>query len=349
MTNISLTSDIDFKGASMGNHFDQPAPKEPDPINSTSDGEKRELVGLNSRGGGDSGWLDPRSHSRASPLGHDLAMPSKSPNCSVVRFCALAALLVLSLLAGPLWVSAAEIGLAQLLERIGSQVEHFDEMYSTVTCTETVSQLKIDASGKLVEQRKSAFDFLSFLQATGKELMVEDSRLPLGKKAKEKESKKPLLVTDGFSVLLLIFHPYYQPYFEFTLPGEESPGGEKLLGIRFHHIPGSRSPSVLQLQGHVYALEWEGNAWIDPVSFDVVRIKAGLQQPLEAVGLKKLDSDVRYARVKFNDIPEPKFLPLMATVEAQTARQHWRNIHQFSSYRLFSVETEERIKQVPTN
>jgi hypothetical protein len=85
-------------------------------------------------------------------------------------------------------------------------------------------------------------------------------------------------------------------------------------------------------------------AWIDPASGDIVRITTGLIAPIEEVGLRRIDSDVRYAPVRFREMKDPQWLPSVATVDAETARQHWRNIHQFSGYRLFSVETDSRVK-----
>jgi hypothetical protein len=30
-------------------------------------------------------------------------------------------------------------------------------------------------------------------------------------------------------------------------------------------------------------------------------------------------------------------------VEVATAKQHWRNVHQFTAYKKFSVDTEEKV------
>ena len=256
---------------------------------------------------------------------------------------------VLTLLATCLRTLATEMDLDHLLERVGKRVELFDEMFSQVTCTETVSQLKLNPGGKVIQQRKVSFDSLAMLQVNGNALIIEESKLPQGKVPKEKGEGKTFLVSEGFSVLLLIFHPIYQPGFEFTLSGQETLDGKALQIVRFRHLQGSRSPSALQLSGREYPLEWQGTAWMDPGLGGIVRIKAGLMGPMEELGLKRLDSEVRYAPVKFNDIQEPQWLPLLATVDAETVHQHWKNVHQFSGYRLFSVETDSRIKDLPTN
>jgi hypothetical protein len=59
---------------------------------------------------------------------------------------------------------------------------------------------------------------------------------------------------------------------------------------------------------------------------------------LEDLGLKTLAADVRFSRVKFKDQTGASWLPEVATIEVETARQHWRNIHTFDKYRVFAVD-----------
>ena len=224
-----------------------------------------------------------------------------------------------------------------LLDRTGKRVEEFWDQFSAVSCTETVSQTKLNAGGKVTIERGSTFDYLVMLQLTGDELTVDESRILQGKP--KKENDRPLLATAGFSTFVLIFHPYFQSSYEFALGAVEETGGRKLQEIRFEHIPGRRSPSVLQLHGRDYPLEWQGSAWIDPRTGYVSRIRAGLKASLNQVGLRQLTSEVRYAPVQFPGEKDVAWLPEMAVIAADTEHQHWRNVHQFSRYRRFSVST----------
>src|SRR5690242_890056 len=100
---------------------------------------------------------------------------------------------------------AASLPLDGLLERTGKRVEEFWDQFSAVACTETVLQTKLGASGKVLVQRTSTFDYLVILQLAGDELTVDESRLLQGQP--RKASDRPLLSTAGFSTLVLIFHP----------------------------------------------------------------------------------------------------------------------------------------------
>jgi hypothetical protein len=114
------------------------------------------------------------------------------------------------------------------------------------------------------------------------------------------------------------------------------------LRVDFRQIRNARAPSCLRLRGRDYPLEWNGSAWIDQRSGAIVKVKAALSSSMEDLGLKSLEADVLYAPVKFGDSAEERWLPSMATIEASTPLQHWRNVHQFTGYKLFSVDTSTR-------
>jgi hypothetical protein len=236
--------------------------------------------------------------------------------------------------------SVRSAALDALLERTGERVERFGDQFSAVSCTETVLQTKVSAGGKVLVQRTSTYDYLIMLQLTGDDLTVDESRLPQGQP--KKGSDRPLLSTAGFSTLVLIFHPYFQSSYAFSLVALEDINGRKLQEVRFEHIRGRRAPSVLQLRGRDYPLEWQGSAWIDPQTGYVSRIHAGLKTSLSDVGLRGLWSDVRYVPVTFQSQKETAWLPEVAVIEADTEHQHWRNVHQFSRYRRFSVTTDSK-------
>jgi hypothetical protein len=234
--------------------------------------------------------------------------------------------------------------LPSLLELVGKRLEVFWEQFSAVTCTESISQTKFGSGQKIVSQRRETFDYLVVLQLAGDELTVEESRLQKGKL--EKKSRQPLLVSNGFSTLLLILHPYFQGSYEFTQLPDEGVKSGRLLRVAFQQIPGKRSPSVVQLKGKDFPVLWKGSAWIDSLSGMPVRIQTELSQPMEDLGLKQLKADVSYAMVRFVTVADTYWLPQTALIEAESANQHWRNIHHFQNYRKFSVETDSKTEAV---
>ena len=233
--------------------------------------------------------------------------------------------------------------LDSLLERTGKRIEVLWEQFSAVACTESVSQKKISLDRKVLSERRETFDYLIMMQLDGDELSVEESRLQIGKL--EKKARQPLLVTSGFSALLLILHPHFQSSYEFSrLPDEGTKNG-RLLRLGFQPIQGRRSPSAISLRGKDTPIPWKGTVWLDSQSGMVVRIQTELNQSMEDLGLKELKADVSYAMVKFVSVAEASWLPQVALVDAETPHQRWRNIHQFQTYRKFSVETKSTTEE----
>ncbi len=233
--------------------------------------------------------------------------------------------------------------LPEILARTGTSVQRFWNQLSSVNCTETVLQEKLGEAGKVQYKHESIFDYLILMDLQGDEISVEESRLL--QKEVGKTDNLPLLLTTGFSTLQLVFHPYYQAGFEFKQLDEEIVNGVRLLKIEFHHIHGMRSTSAVRLRGQNYPLDLAGTAWIDPETGIVHKIIAGLEAPMEDLNLRSLKTEVTYAPQQFTTDNVAQWLPVEASIDVETARQHWRNIHKFTDYRRFSVQTDTRISK----
>lgn len=244
---------------------------------------------------------------------------------------------MLALLAAVPARAGTGVPLTDLLKGIGEQEQKFWSYFSSVTCTEGLTQSKIGMKGKVLFQQQETFDYLIILQPAGMDIAVDESRVE--KAHQESKGKASLLETNGFSIFTLIFHPLYQSHYEFRQLPDEVTDGRRLLHIGFKQITKEHPLSVLQLKGRDYPLEWEGTAWVDPGSLAVVRIQAGLGSTLADMGLLRLDADVSYSDVHFSGSAS-YWLPARAVIEAETKRQHWRNTHLFTNYRRFDVQTD---------
>lgn len=260
----------------------------------------------------------------------------------IVRFVMLS---VMMLLVSSPRASAGATPLLEALGRTGRTVEQFWGHFAEVTCQESVLQTKLEKSGKIIYQQETQFDYLVMAETSSEDLAVAESRQVKRQTGKEKDL--PLLVTNGFSMMMLVFHPFYQGSFEFSPPADDVFDGKPVLRIDFQHLKGKRSPSVLQLRGRNYPLDWKGTAWIDPQTWSIRRIVAGLAEPMDDVGLRMLHCDVQYAPIHFSTSAEIYWLPQVAEIEAETLRQHWRNVHRFSDYRRFSTDVKEQQKDQP--
>lgn len=226
-----------------------------------------------------------------------------------------------------------------IVDRTTKQVAAFLDEISDVKCSEQVTQIKLDKNGHSIYTERNSFDYFVLLQGTGDDFLLNESRL--AEKHSEQRNKKnvPMLITNGFSMLMLIFHPYYRNSFEFhTMPGEMA-DGHRLVQVGFTHIRGARTPVALAIRGREFPLEIQGVAWIDPDSGQVARIRLDLAQDMSDVGLKSLDADITYDPLQLPGWKQAYRFPTVATVNVETLRQRWRNVHSFTRYRRFVVDT----------
>jgi hypothetical protein len=246
----------------------------------------------------------------------------------------------------PTFALGEDSSLGDLLNRTSKQVSGFVDQFSSVKCTEHVTQEKLGDKDKVERRAESAYDYLVILSNSGGELALDESRLPLGgekRGKKEKNQSTPLLVSNGFATLFLIFHPYYTHSFQFSQIGNEVINGRNLVKVHFEHIRNTRSVAALAVRGREYPLDLAGTAWIDPRTGNLAKISAGIDQGVEDIGMKSLHSEVEFVPVHFGAEESTSWFPSHAVVEVQTERQHWRNTHVFTDYKQFSVSTEEQV------
>ena len=238
--------------------------------------------------------------------------------------------------------SPEEQKLNDLLSRTTAQTAAFLDQFSDVKCTEQVRQEKLDKDAKVQLKEDSTYDYLVMLTTNGGELNLSESRIPV-REAKRDRRNTSMLLSNGFATLFLVFHPSYSAAFKFALAGEEELSGHILQKVTFQHIAGMKSPAALALRGREYPLELSGVAWIDPETGSIAKIEAGIADTLTDVGLKSLNSEIDFTPVPFADMKPVYWFPTQARVEVETPKQHWRNLHQFTAYKKFSVSTEEQV------
>lgn len=234
------------------------------------------------------------------------------------------------------YASGAE---GNVVDRASKQMTGFLEQMSDVKCSEEVTQLKLDKNGHTIYGERSSFDYLVLLQGSGDDFLLNESRL--ADKHNDQRNKKnvPLLITNGFSMLMLIFHPYYRNSFEFQAMPDEVVDGHRLAQIHFTHIAGTRTPAALAVRGREFPLDLTGTAWIDPDSGQVAKIKLALARDMTDVGLKSLSAEIDYVPIQLPGWNQAYRFPTTATVEVETLRQRWRNVHHFTNYKRFMVDT----------
>jgi len=224
------------------------------------------------------------------------------------------------------------------LERAGQRLAALAGEFTNVSCSETVTQSKLNKDGRVLQTAQSHFDYLLTIRADAVSLALDESRIP---KPNAGNLGAKLMGSNGFATLFLVLHPYYRQSYEFAVGApQQTPAGTQ-VAVAFRAIPGRPTPAVLYLRGREYPLELEGTALLDASTGDVVRMTAHPAGPLDDLGIRRLDIEVEYGRVPLRKLAGELRFARSARIELATDRQRWRNLHRFTDYRQFSVDTEE--------
>ncbi|HEX8925639.1 MAG TPA: hypothetical protein VF786_07585 [Terriglobales bacterium] len=248
----------------------------------------------------------------------------------------------------PLRLPAQSAASDTLIDRTGRQISAYLDEISDVKCTETVVQEKLAPNGHKEREQRATYDYLVLLQGTHDDFFLSESRLPQKESARPQDAL-PMLLTNGFSNLFLIFHPYYRDSFRFELGVAEVINGSTLIPVKFTHVPGTRTPAALAIRSREYPLELTGTAWIDASTAMITKMTVSLQNDLHDVGLRAMNVEVAYAPISLPGWERAVRLPTVAKVDVQTNKQHWRNVHEFTNYKRFSVDTESTVAAVKGN
>jgi hypothetical protein len=227
------------------------------------------------------------------------------------------------------------------LVRARKIVEKYFEQASNVVCTENVTQAVVGKNGKANYREDSVFEYQMQASTNSGSLKLVESRDT--RKAAFRDSGRSLLITTGFTSMLLIIHPTYETSFAFESGGNESVDGITYVRIRFKSVPGASSPVAMQLRGKNYPIPLSGTIWIEPQTGAVVKLVVSMESTLSDVGLQAMRSEIHYATVHFRDPEESYWMPVSAVIDVETPRQHWRNIHRFAGYKRFkaTIQVEE--------
>jgi len=182
------------------------------------------------------------------------------------------------------------------------------------------------------------YDYLVMIDGSADDLQLNESRIEA---STSHHKPLPMLVTNGFSTVLLVFHPYFRDSFTFDTGSDQVIDGRDVVPVRFSQIHGRRAPAALALRGREYPLELKGTAWLDRQSGEVVKMDASLLHDMSDVGLRSLTIHVEYKPARLGKTETTMTLPAVATVDVTTPLQHWRNTHVFDGYQTFSTNAEQ--------
>jgi hypothetical protein len=229
-----------------------------------------------------------------------------------------------------------------ILERVGATVVDFFDNFSNTTCTENIISTAETSTLAPKGHYNAKFNYVALVKRGADKTRLQEFRTD---SRGEPIQPQGAIVTEGFVGLLAHFHPTYQPDSRFRYLGREVVKGQSTYVVAFAQQPDvARKASRVEFGLRTEFVFVQGVAWIDPASFRILRLRTDLEQPEPHVGLRSETTEVEYSEVTFKEGGKTLWLPREVTVSGQLKWYTFHNWHRYSDYRLFLVQTEERIK-----
>lgn len=236
--------------------------------------------------------------------------------------------------------------LDDLLKKMGEQVERFFRDFPNTLAREQVRLERLNNEGRVLDSITRSYYYSFSPDKTG--LYWDEARTDSGGHAIQNDSIQGFaFLTWGYAGECMFFHPLHQPNSRFRYLGRQ-PSDRNAHVIAFAQKPessdfmGSYSTPVMVSPA---LLMYQGLVWVDPGTYQIVRMRTDLLAPRGDVGLGRATQEIWYSEVRFASVAEPFWLPQEVVVTSISMGQTYRNRHRYSDYRVFTVAAQDKIVQ----
>jgi hypothetical protein len=231
---------------------------------------------------------------------------------------------------------------AKVLEEAARHAVELTTNLENFTAEEKIEYEKWDHSGFPEESDASVFDYVIAFEQRGGGRASQEYRTP----AKGSHAFPASGQDTGQAALALIFHPGMQVDYEMSCEGVDKWKGQFAWVIHFQQRK-DRPRRTLQFRtaGGVYAAMLKGRAWISTDNGQILHLETNLMQDIPVMGLRSSAISVDYAPVEIQSRKIELWLP--ERVEAYWEFANYRMIlfHTFSNFKLFTVETQDKVEK----
>jgi Tfp pilus assembly protein PilF len=239
--------------------------------------------------------------------------------------------------------------LKAILENVGEGVKSFFQNLPNTVSLERVHEERLGREGNVLHSFDQDFQYLLLAKPDKMGVGFVEHRGTLqGASAALHGLDQGLMLTAGFTSVSLLFHPLYQNGASFRYLGHQWVDGKDLHVIAF-----AQKPQTAQInerfttRSGTALILVQGVAWIDPTSFQIVRLRTDLLAPQPKIKLRRQTTEIHFAEVSFKGITASLWLPKEVSVTVNLRGHVYHNLHRYSDFMLFNVETKEEIKTGP--
>jgi hypothetical protein len=240
----------------------------------------------------------------------------------------------------PVNVSAA-CTLPKVLEGVAQRMEEFVGNLEKFAATERVEHYAVNGGKMRGSPDTRKFDYVvTVTQNRVGTFLLEEYRNGLS----GPEQFPAHIATLGLPALALLFHPELASDFNFACEGLGELGGRPAWQVHF----AQREDRPVRMRayvvnGRVFAVRLQGRAWIDPGSFQLMRMESELMEPVPQIELAAEHISVDYEQVQFRTQKIQIWLPRQGELYVERRGHRYYRKHAFSDFQVFNVDTSQNI------
>ncbi len=234
--------------------------------------------------------------------------------------------------------------LSQLLDKAGEKVAAFFRDFPKTTSKEQVRRERLGINERVEDSVTQVFYYAVYPDKTGR---LEEARTDSkGRPISADKMRGSSFLTSGFASVSSFFHRAHQPGCRYRYLGKQS--SEPYA----HVIAFAQRPEIADFYmefstERMLTPAWilcQGLAWVDPQTYQILRMRTDLLAPRPDVMLDRQTTEVWFSEVHFGATPQTFWMPREVVVTILWSGQMYRNRHRYSDYQVFMVETQEKIE-----
>ena len=225
--------------------------------------------------------------------------------------------------------------------KVGARVEELVSNVDRFTATEDMDHTSLSPLGIQISHETRQFNYLVEIRKSGaQDLDVQEYR----DGSVSVQQFPGHLGTVGLPTLVLVFHPYYQPKYDFKCEGGASWNGRKTWVVHFQQKASSHSEMlVYHVNGRFYPVGMKGRAWIDEETSQILAMESDMIKPIPEIRLMRDHQLIEYGPVAFANAGTNMWLPKSADWYCSISGHRYHRRHSFSNFLLFQIDDSQKI------
>lgn len=230
----------------------------------------------------------------------------------------------------------------KVLEAVGQRMEEFVSNLEKFAATERVEHYAVSGGKVRGSPDSRKFDYVvTVSQNRLGTFLLEEYRNGLA----GPEQFPAHVATLGLPALALLFHPNLASDFNFVCEGLGEWEGRPSWQVHF----AQREDRPVRMRAYVintkvFDVRMEGRAWIDPGSFQVMRMESELMEPIPQIELTTEHIAIEYEQVQFRTQKIQIWLPKQGELYVERRGHRYYRKHTFSDFQVFNVDTSQNIQ-----